>query len=203
MPTATFEHLPQEKKDRIIEAAINEFADYRFDDASINRIVKSAKIPRGSFYQYFSDKEDLYMLIMNKIGKEKLEVFAKHSPPWENATFFEAAYASIPAVLDWLERYPKYNQIAMHMARDNSEFIRWVVGQMQDSQRSMLEYLRQDQERGLVRKDVDLGLVLEMILPVMSSLVHRYYQEGGQQAALEKVKQAFDLIQNGLVERRA
>ncbi len=203
MPTATFEHLPQEKKDRIIEAAINEFADYRFDDASINRIVKSAKIPRGSFYQYFSDKEDLYMLIMNKIGKEKLEVFAKHSPPGENATFFEAAYASIPAVLDWLERYPKYNQIAMHMARDNSEFIRWVVGQMQDSQRSMLEYLRQDQERGLVRKDVDLGLVLEMILPVMSSLVHRYYQEGGQQAALEKVKQAFDLIQNGLVERRA
>lgn len=203
MPTATFEHLPQQKKDRIIEAAINEFAEYRFADASINRIVKAAKIPRGSFYQYFSDKEDLYMLIMNKIGKEKLEVFAKHSPPRENATFFEAAYGSIPAVLDWLERYPKYNQIAMHMARDNSEFIRWVVGQMQDSQRSMLEYLRQDQERGLLRKDVDLGLVLEMILPVMSSLLHKYYQEGGQQAALEKIKQAFDLIQNGLVERGA
>ena len=203
MPTATFEHLPQQKKDRIIEAAINEFAEYRFADASINRIVKAAKIPRGSFYQYFSDKEDLYMLIMNKIGKEKLEVFAKHSPPRGNATFFEAAYGSIPAVLDWLERYPKYNQIAMHMARDNSEFIRRVVGQMQDSQRSMLEYLRQDQERGLLRKDVDLGLVLEMILPVMSSLLHKYYQEGGQQAALEKIKQAFDLIQNGLVERGA
>lgn len=203
MPTVTFEHLPQEKKDRIIEAAINEFADYHFANASINRIVKAAKIPRGSFYQYFSDKEDLYLLIMNKIAKEKLAVFAQHPAPGENATFFEAAYASIPAVLDWLERYPKYNQIAMHMARDNSAFIRWVVGQLQDSHRSMLEYLKQDQERGLLRKDVDLSLVLEMMLPVMSTLVQKYYQEGGQQAALEKIKQAFDLIQNGLVERRA
>ncbi len=203
MPTATFEHLPQEKKDRIIEAAINEFAEYRFADASINRIVKAAKIPRGSFYQYFSDKEDLYMLIINKIGKEKMEVFAKHPSPGENATFFEAAVASIPAVLDWTERYPKYNQIAMRMALDDSAFTRRIVGQMQNSQKIVLGYLRQDQERGLVRKDVDLKLVMEMILPVTTSMLNKYYQEGGQEAALEKIKQVFDLIQNGIVERRA
>lgn len=203
MPTATFEHLPQQKKDRIIEAAIGEFAEYRFADASINRIVKAAQIPRGSFYQYFSDKEDLYLLIMRKIGKEKLEVFARHPAPGENATFFEAAVASIPAVLDWLERYPKYNQIAMHMAQDDSDFIRWIVGQLQDSQQSVLEALRQDQGKGLIRKDVDLDLVLELMMPLMSSLLHKYYQEGGQRAALEKIEQAFDLIQNGLAERGA
>ena len=68
MPTDTFFNLSDEKKRRILEAAIDEFAEYRFSDASINRIVKNADISRGSFYQYFLDKEDLYLFIMQVIG---------------------------------------------------------------------------------------------------------------------------------------
>ena len=36
-----------------------------FDDVSINQIIKIADIPRGSFYQYFEDKQDMlqYLLI--------------------------------------------------------------------------------------------------------------------------------------------
>lgn len=32
----------------------------KFADASINQIVRRAGVPRGSFYQYFADKEDLF-----------------------------------------------------------------------------------------------------------------------------------------------
>ncbi|MBA7547176.1 hypothetical protein ES705_39579 [subsurface metagenome] len=35
---------------------MDEFAEYGFDLASIQRVIRKAGIPRGSFYQYFEDK---------------------------------------------------------------------------------------------------------------------------------------------------
>ena len=53
MPTATFFRLPQEKRERLMDACWAELSRVRFSDVSINRIVSAARIPRGSFYQYF------------------------------------------------------------------------------------------------------------------------------------------------------
>ena len=44
MPSKTFMSLPQEKQDRIVNAAVNEFSRLRFDEVSINEIIKQAKI---------------------------------------------------------------------------------------------------------------------------------------------------------------
>ncbi|MCJ0573962.1 TetR/AcrR family transcriptional regulator [Enterococcus cecorum] len=60
MPTETFLHLPDEKRKRITDAAIQEFSRVPLEEASIANIVKNAEIPRGSFYQYFENKEDVY-----------------------------------------------------------------------------------------------------------------------------------------------
>lgn len=201
MPTATFENLPGEKRECIMQAAITEFAEHRFSDASINRIVKAAGISRGSFYQYFKDKEDLYLLIIERIGKEKMDVFANHSPPSPDATFFEAAIASIPAILEWVARCPQYNQIGMRMAQDESAFIQRIVQQMQGSQRSVLQYLQQDQQKGLVRQGVDLELVLQMTMTMVASLLREYYQEGCADAAVQRVKQMLTIIVNGIAEK--
>ena len=63
MPSQTFFNLPKEKQDRIMAAAREEFFTHSFDEASINRLIKAAGIPRGSFYQYFADKEDVYFYL--------------------------------------------------------------------------------------------------------------------------------------------
>lgn len=202
MPTATYTNLPEQKKERIMEAALDEFAAYRFSDASINRIVKAAGIARGSFYQYFKDKEDLYMLVIDRISREKLAVYAGHPPPDKDSTFFEAVIASLPAILEWVEHSPRYNQIGMRMAQDDSDFVRRVLGRMQSSQRSVLDYLRADQRRGLVREDVDPELVLQMIVLVDTSLLREYYLEGGRAAAVKKVSQLFDILGNGITIKK-
>lgn len=58
MPTERFLKLPEEKKEKILEALIREFCDEPLESVSINRIVKEAGISRGSFYTYFEDKQD-------------------------------------------------------------------------------------------------------------------------------------------------
>lgn len=64
MPTQTFYNLSKRKKQRIIDASLIEFNEKSLSDASIARIVKNANISRGSFYQYFEGKKDLFFYVI-------------------------------------------------------------------------------------------------------------------------------------------
>ncbi len=66
MPTKTYWNLPEGKKEKLIAAAKKEFGRVLLKDASINRIIKDANISRGSFYMYFSDKDDLYAYLLSQ-----------------------------------------------------------------------------------------------------------------------------------------
>lgn len=72
MCTETFLRLPEEKRTRFLDAAWEEFTSVSFADASINKIVLRARIPRGSFYQYFADKEDLFSYLMDIVRRHIL-----------------------------------------------------------------------------------------------------------------------------------
>lgn len=54
VPSTTFFHLPQAKREKLLQCARDEFSRVPFDEASINRIVHQAEISRGSFYMYTS-----------------------------------------------------------------------------------------------------------------------------------------------------
>ena len=66
MPTETFFRLPEAKRETLLRCARQEFARVPYPDASINRIIHSAGIPRGSFYMYFEDKSDLFLYLMDQ-----------------------------------------------------------------------------------------------------------------------------------------
>lgn len=67
MCTETFLRLPEEKRNRFLNAAWEEFTTVRFVDASVNQIVRRASIPRGSFYQYFTGKDDLFAYLLEDV----------------------------------------------------------------------------------------------------------------------------------------
>ena len=64
MPTERFYRLPKEKADMIRMAAVEEFKRVPPEEASINKIIQSADISRGSFYTYFEDKLDLFRWVI-------------------------------------------------------------------------------------------------------------------------------------------
>ena len=72
MPKPTFFNLPAQKRERIIEAAIDEFATHPFHQARVTAIAEQAGIAMGSFYQYFEDKKDLYKHLMELLVEKKL-----------------------------------------------------------------------------------------------------------------------------------
>ena len=78
MVKQTFYNLPDNKKQRITEAIIKELEQYSYNDISINRIVKNALISRGSFYQYFDDKDDLLKVILDGFSDELIKNYKSY-----------------------------------------------------------------------------------------------------------------------------
>ena len=71
-----FFNLKEDKKEKIEKALIKEFSRNSFEKASISNIILEANIPRGSFYQYFEDKEDaIYYIIDKYLEKEKNKIY--------------------------------------------------------------------------------------------------------------------------------
>lgn len=64
MAHTRFDNLDDEKQQRIIDAAGEEFAEKGYEGASINRIIKQAGISKGSLYYYFEDKADLFATVV-------------------------------------------------------------------------------------------------------------------------------------------
>jgi AcrR family transcriptional regulator len=71
MPKKTFFNLPENKRDKIIQSAMKEFSEKPFKKVTVDSLVERAEIPKGSFYQYFSNKEDIYRHLYNLILMEK------------------------------------------------------------------------------------------------------------------------------------
>jgi len=75
MPKQTFFNLQKSKQDVLIDAAIKEFSRVPLNEAAISNIIATADIPRGSFYQYFENKEDLFFYVFSIFGKKGEKTF--------------------------------------------------------------------------------------------------------------------------------
>jgi AcrR family transcriptional regulator len=69
---------PLETNNSLFEAALTEFSMHSFRNASLNNIIKEAGMHKGSFYYRFFNKLDLYLSLIYRMGREKLDFFDKH-----------------------------------------------------------------------------------------------------------------------------
>ncbi|MEH7886299.1 TetR/AcrR family transcriptional regulator [Bacillus sp. JJ1609] len=73
--SSKFLSLNNEKQERILNAALKEFAQKGYDNASTNEIVKSAGISKGLLFHYFNNKKELYLFLYNHFVKVLTQEF--------------------------------------------------------------------------------------------------------------------------------
>jgi len=118
MPKQTFFNLPAAKQERLLDAARTEFSKMPVADVSISNIIRLAQIPRGSFYQYFEDKEDLYFYL---IGTQRNASNARIKRLLEEShgDFFKAMTTNFELAIDDLVSGPDaalFRQAFLHMS---------------------------------------------------------------------------------------
>lgn len=86
------------KRERIADSAIKLFASSDFASVSMDEIARKAKVAKGTLYNYFRSKEDLYVDVV-KQKFEKLifildEAFGARNDPWRDLKSFVVHYES-------------------------------------------------------------------------------------------------------------
>ncbi|NFF95749.1 TetR/AcrR family transcriptional regulator [Clostridium sporogenes] len=68
-------NIPEDKKEAILKAALEEFATRGYEKASTNKIVEKAGVAKGLLFHYFGNKKGLFIYVYNyyfKFLKEEL-----------------------------------------------------------------------------------------------------------------------------------
>lgn len=114
-PKQTFLNLGEEKRRRIVQAALREFAEKGYSKASVNAIVKATGIAKGSLYQYFHGKEQLFLYLFEDflaLVKQAVKDAVDRSG---DGRFFEQIAAVFAAGQKFVETYPDYYQIYLRV----------------------------------------------------------------------------------------
>lgn len=80
--------IEPDKRDRILNAAIEEFASFPYEKASTNHIVLNAGISKGLLFHYFGSKQELYEQLVGFVI-EKMYRAIMDRIDWEQTDLFE------------------------------------------------------------------------------------------------------------------
>jgi AcrR family transcriptional regulator len=179
MPKQTFFNLPPEKRETIMNAAIEEFADYGLENASTNRIVKNSGIAKGSFYQYFEDKQDVFMHMLDLIEKEEIEFFKDQRPPDQNMDVFHYYRWMVKKGMEFGLAHPRPIQAAWRVLLGEGFYYgKNLANYRQKTTQALTMMIKQAMERGEVDPSVDVELAV-MIMETWSNAITTYVLNEG------------------------
>jgi len=163
MPKPTFHNLPEPKRRRLIEAALDEFATQPYANASLDRIAANAEVSKGSLYQYFEDKADLYQhLVLTELAARRTAALV---PAAATGTFFERIEAMFLAGLSTFLADPRAASLGARIYENSSEPITRAISDQARARGAAFfrEQLAAAVDRGEVRDDIDLDIAARMV----------------------------------------
>lgn len=203
MPKETFFNLPVEKRERVIEAAIDEFAAHPFHKARVTAIAEQAGIAMGNFYQYFEDKKDLFKYLIELIMEKKLSYINRDIV--ENRDkygFFQLLREAYLSGIRFAKDNPSLVPIGMMLASDK-ELYREIYGEHEDKGvdffRRLLEH---GIEQGTVDPVIDPAFIAKMLMGMTYSLTDFIIEDG--KVDLEDmgvIDQMLYFVENGIKKR--
>lgn len=204
MPKETFFNLPQEKRERIEASAIKEFRNYYFDASSVNRIVEDSGIAKGSFYQYFEDKKDLYKHIVNIIIQRKLEYMTPTLSNPMGLDIFSLIREMYVSGLNFALNNPDLLEISNKLlSNPNHEMYKEIIEENKDkSDQVFHKLLKMAEERGEIRSGLDLTLVSYLLTSLNISVSDYYLKrndpKGYSEDLLVAVDRFIDVVKYGI-----
>jgi AcrR family transcriptional regulator len=165
IPTNTFLNLSADKRERIVNAAVKEFAARRFTEAKLSNIIKEAKIPRGSFYQYFADKMDLYKHIFDIIAEKKIEYMTESLKNPHDLAFFDLFRELYSVGLTFALDNPDYVRISSLMFSQKDFVYKEIFGDNIDYAISFYKgMIERDQEQGRMDPNIDPSVLAKLVI---------------------------------------
>lgn len=107
---ADFEH-----RGELLASALAEFGEHGYDSASVNRILAAAHMSKGQLYHHFSDKETLYLAVIEWMIEEKTRWIASRPLDVNVDDFFDVIRLNIVASMQFVLAHPEVERFTRAM----------------------------------------------------------------------------------------
>lgn len=199
MPFETFLNLNSEKRNKIEKAIESEFGKNSFEKVSISNIIEKAEIPRGSFYQYFKDKEDAIKYVVSKYMEMETK-YAVKTLKETNGDIFETFLKIFDYMYDKSYKGQKkylYKNIMKELRKNN-------ITLFSDNERNHGEEILSliNTKPLAVNSKKDLMHILQILLSVTRGANMRAAEAGvGKDIVKKELEEKFEILKRGMLKK--
>lgn len=176
-----FENISEERRRKIFDVAVSEFALNGYSATNINTIALKAEISIGSMYNYFESKEALFLTIIQK-GVNDLERVLKEIQLGRD-NIFEILESLFRAARDYSKQYPEMNQIYLDATSQGLSVMSAKLSRQIEeiTYELYMNILQKAKDSGTIDKGVDIQLAAffidNLVVMLQFSLTTDYYKE--------------------------
>lgn len=165
--------LQPEKREAIINAALKEFAQKGYKNASTNEIVKEANISKGLLFHYFSNKKNLFLFLYdyskdiflsefyNKVDYDETDIVKR----WKQIVLLK---------IELIQKYPViYDFILASAVEDSIEIKQELENQTKSILEDSYKRLFKNIDTSVFKDGIDVKRVLEVIFWVAQGFSNR------------------------------
>ena len=190
--------LPNQKYQKIIEAAIKVFAKKGFYNAKVSDVAKQAEVADGTIYLYFKNKDDLLISIFENsmddfFNQASEELLTIPSPKDKLKKFMELH-------LKLVQKNPKLAVVLQLELRSSHKFMQEYKAE------KFFEYLRliediiiEGQEQNVFQNDINPQIAKRVIFGAIDELALEWVLMNSKRYSLEEAaEQLFTIIFSGI-----
>jgi AcrR family transcriptional regulator len=194
-----------ERKDELIAAAFDEFTLKSYENASLNNIIKTAGISKGTFYYNFENKMELYLSMIEIAGRNQVEFINKHIKEQnvEAKDIFEELKLQFQMSGKFAITHPKYYKFIIMFVKE-IEINKDLKSAFADSNDSLLDVLI---KKAIKNGDFNNRFSIDFIKKIMQYLFTNYFgifieeEDYELEKMLENANNFVDFIKYGLGDK--
>lgn len=155
----TFEKISEDRRRKIFDVAIKEFAANGYNATNINVIAKKAEISIGSMYSYFASKEDLFLTIID--SESRILENALREVNIDDGNIFSIFERMLRVARDYAMSYPEMNQIYLDIT---TQGLSSLANRLSHKLEEITVELYRDviiraRQRGIISTDIDVNIL--------------------------------------------
>lgn len=185
----SFDNLIEDKKQRILEACILEFADKGYEKASTNAIIKEAKISKGILFHYFGNKKSLFLYIVEHCLQFLLTEYRKY-PLEKSGDIFDRIMEFGMLKLKISHANPNISKLIVHAFMNSPMGIRSEIqNKYKKLSNEIMPEIFKDIDFSKFRNGINPEKAQEIIMLFLMSLQEKYNRkyQGREQELLDDV----------------
>ncbi|MBE6069112.1 MAG: TetR/AcrR family transcriptional regulator [Clostridium lundense] len=200
MPKDTFLNLPSEKQDKVMRSAINEFSKHGFEKGNVGDIAKKAEVAKGSMYQYFQNKKELFLYSIHwsidLLTKKYDKYVSDNSTKNENIDIFDFFYHNSKNI--WMQLTDEKEIVIfiqdVFLGKYNSLTDESMTYLMRISDELVLKQIQDGKKNGYIRKDIDDN-ILSLFMTGVSLKIKDHMMSKARLAGTDIVNEDFEVIE--------